>query len=114
MADAATADRASGVRPLPSDASIIPPVRNVVLFPGLVSPITINRPVSITAAQQAVREQRQVGILLQRDPAASADPKPADMHRFGTVANLVRYITAPDGAHHLICQGDQRFQIMEF
>ena len=36
------------------------------------------------------------------------------MHRIGTVANLVRYITAPDGAHHLVCQGDQRFQIIEF
>jgi ATP-dependent Lon protease len=67
----------------------------------------------VTAAQQAVRDQRQVGILLQRD-AELPDPAPIDMHRMGTVATIVRYITAPDGAHHLICQGEQRFQIVEF
>ncbi len=98
---------------LPSDGLIIVPVRNTVLFPGMVLPISVGRPGSIAAAQQAVREQRQVGILMQRDQAQE-DPQPADLYRVGTVANLVRYVTAPDGNHHLICQGDQRFQIMEF
>jgi ATP-dependent Lon protease len=98
---------------LPSDALIIVPVRNTVLFPGMVLPISVGRPGSIAAAQQAVREQRQVGILMQRDQAQE-DPRPTDLYRVGTVANLVRYVTAPDGNHHLICQGDQRFQIMEF
>ncbi|MGZ5023115.1 MAG: endopeptidase La, partial [Chthoniobacterales bacterium] len=64
-------------------------------------------------AQQALREQRQIGILMQRD-SENADPAPIDMHRLGTIANIVRYITAADGAHHLICQGEQRFQIIEF
>jgi ATP-dependent Lon protease len=99
--------------PLPPDALIIVPVRNTVLFPGLVMPITVGRAKSIAAAQQAVREQRQVGILLQRD-AETNDPSGIDMHRMGTVANVVRYITAADGAHHVICQGEQRFQILEF
>ena len=99
--------------PLPSDALIILPVRNTVLFPGLVLPITVGRPGSVAAAQQAVREQRQVGILMQRD-AEVADPSPADMHRIGTIASLVRYVTGPDGSHHLVCQGDQRFEILEF
>jgi ATP-dependent Lon protease len=99
--------------PLPPDALIIVPVRNTVLFPGHVLPITIGRPRSIAAAQQAVRDERQVGILMQRD-AEVADPTPIDMHRMGTVANVVRYLTAPDGTHHLVCQGDQRFQITEF
>jgi ATP-dependent Lon protease len=98
--------------PLPTDALIVVPVRNMVLFPGLVLPITVGRPQSVAAAQQAVREQRQVGILMQRTDAA--EPTPADMHRFGTVANVVRYLTAPDGTNHLICQGDQRFKILEF
>ena len=57
--------------PLPPDALIIVPVRNTVLFPGHVLPITIGRQRSIAAAQQAVREQRQVGILMQRFDAAS-------------------------------------------
>jgi ATP-dependent Lon protease len=99
--------------PLPPDALIIVPVRNTVLFPGLVLPITLGRPKSVAAAQQAVRDQRQVGILLQRDPEI-ADPTPIDMHRMGTIANIVRYITAPDGSHHLVCQGEQRFQVVEY
>jgi ATP-dependent Lon protease len=99
--------------PLPPDALIIVPVRNTVLFPGLVLPITLGRPKSVAAAQQAVRDQRQVGILLQR-AADVNDPAGIDMHRMGTVANIVRYLTAPDGTNHLVCQGEQRFQIVEY
>jgi ATP-dependent Lon protease len=99
--------------PIPADALIILPVRNMVLFPGVVMPITIGRPKSIAAAQQAVREQRPVGILLQRDADAS-DPGPDDLYRVGTVANIVRYITAPDDTHHIVCQGVQRFRVLDF
>jgi len=103
----------ASARPVPPDALIIVPVRNAVLFPGHVLPITIGRPRSIAAAQQALRDQRQVGILMQRN-AEVDDPMPIDMHRMGTVANVVRYLTAPDGSHHLVCQGDQRFQVTDF
>jgi ATP-dependent Lon protease len=99
--------------PLPADAMIIVPVRNFVLFPGMVMPVSIGRPRSVAAAQQAVREQRQVGILKQRDAEVS-EPTAIDMHRIGTVANVVRFITDPQGAHHLVCQGEQRFQVVEF
>ena len=104
---------AGALPPLPADALIIVPVRSTVLFPGLVLPITLGRPKSIAAAQQAVRDQRQVGILMQRD-AEVADPSAIDMHRMGTIANIVRYLTAPDGTNHLVCQGEQRFQIVEY
>jgi ATP-dependent Lon protease len=109
----ATVDKAAGAPPLPSDALVIVPVRNFVLFPGVVMPVSIGRARSVAAAQQAIREQRPIGILMQRDPATE-DPRPLDLHRMGTIANVARYITAPDGGHHLICQGDQRFQIIEF
>ncbi len=99
--------------PLPDDAIIIVPVRNFVLFPGMVMPVTVGRPKSIAAAQQAVREQRPVGILKQRDPDVN-EPAALDMHRMGTVANVVRFITDPNGAHHLVCQGEERFQVVEF
>jgi ATP-dependent Lon protease len=99
--------------PLPSDALIIVPVRGTVLFPGLVLPFSVVRPGSVAAAQQAVREQRQIGIVMQRDPERS-EPAPADMHRVGTLANVMRYVTAPDGVHHIVCQGEQRFQVTEF
>ena len=109
----ANVDKAAGALPLPSDALVILPVRNFVLFPGVVMPVSIGRTRSVAAAQQAIREQRPIGILMQRDPTTE-DPLPLDMHRMGTIANVARYITAPDGGHHLICQGDQRFQIVEF
>lgn len=99
--------------PLPPDATIIVPVRNTVLFPGMIAPIVIGRPSSIAAAQQAVREERPIGILMQRD-AQVTEPGPADMHRVGTLANIVRYMTAADGTHHIICQGVQRIRILDF
>jgi ATP-dependent Lon protease len=98
---------------IPQDALIIVPVRNTVLLPGVVIPITIGRPKSIAAAQQAVREQRPIGILLQRDPELN-EPGPDDLYRVGTMANIVRYITAPDDSHHLVCQGVQRIRILDY
>src|SRR5271169_6491480 len=99
--------------PLPPDALIIVPVRGMVLFPGVVLPVTLSRPRSVLAAQRAVKEQRPIGIVMQRN-AAAEDPLPIDLHRMGTVANIVRYITAPDGTHHLICQGEQRFRVVDY
>ncbi|WP_281024215.1 endopeptidase La [Methylocystis hirsuta] len=98
---------------MPPDAIIIIPLRSAVLFPGHMAPITVGRERSVAAAQQAVRDQRQIGLLMQRNSEV-AEPTPIDMHRVGAIANIVRYITGPDGAHHLVCQGDQRFQIIEF
>jgi len=99
--------------PIPGDALIIVPVRNMVLFPGVVAPVTIGRPKSIAAAQQALREQRPIGILLQRDAEVS-DPGPDDLNRICTVANIVRYITGPDESHHIVCQGVQRARVLDF
>ena len=98
---------------LPSDALILVPVRKVVLFPGLILPITIGRQKSIAAVQQAVREERQIGIVLQRDPENN-DPGPDDLYRIGTLANIVRYLAAPDGSHHIVVQGVQRIRILDF
>ncbi len=111
--DDAPARAPTGHAPIPPDAIAIVPVRNLVLFPGLVLPITVGRKKSAMAAQHALREQQQVGILLQRDPEQT-DPAPLDMHRIGAIANIVRFITAADGSHHLVCQGEQRFQVLEF
>ena len=98
---------------IPTDALIIISVRNTVLFPGMIAPITLGRPQAVSAAQQAVREQRQIGILLQRD-AELNEPGPNDLHRIGTVANIVRYLTGPDDNHHIVCQGIQRIRVLDF
>ncbi len=95
------------------DTLIILPVRDTVLFPGTVFPIALGRAGSIAAAQQAVREEKQIGILMQRD-AAKAEPSAGDFHSFGTVANVLRYISTPDGQHHVVVQGEARFQVEEF
>ncbi|SDT54938.1 endopeptidase La [Bradyrhizobium canariense] len=108
----ATKPGADAVR-IPDDALIIVPVRNTVLFPGTVAPITVTQPKSIAAAQQALREQRPIGIVLQRN-ADVEDPGPDDLNRICTIANIVRYITAPDETHHIICQGVQRARVLDF
>src|SRR6201998_1884570 len=98
---------------IPDDALIIVPGRNIVLFPGVIAPITIARAKSIAAAQQALREQRPVGILLQRSEDID-DPGPSDLHRVCTIANIVRYITGHDETHHVICQGVSRARVLDF
>jgi len=110
---AAPTDTAQPLPELPADAMIIVPVRNFVMFPDVVLPLTLGRPASTAAAQAAVRESRPVGVLTQRDPETK-DPGPIDMHRIGTVANVLRYITGPDETNHLIVQGESRFRVLEF
>ena len=100
-------------RPLPDDALIIVPVRNVVLFPGMVVPLVVDRERSRAAVQEAVRLQRPLGILLQSRRDAD-QPGPDDLHWVGTTATVLRYVTAPDGSHHVICQGVQRFRALQF
>lgn len=98
---------------LPEDVIIILPVRGVVLFPDVVLPLTIGRRRSILAAQEAVKSNSPLGVIQQRDPQQDL-PGPEDLHAVGTVANVLRYVTSPDGTHHIICQGLRRFRIREF
>jgi ATP-dependent Lon protease len=104
------------------DVLIILPVSNTVLFPGVVLPITVTGHSALAAAQEAVRTQRRVGLLLQTDPGTDASGTPAaggaadpgHTHRVGTAASIVRFITAPDGTHHLIAQGEERFTVLDY
>ena len=109
----ATRDAADAAISIPDDAMIIVPVRNVVLFPGMIMPLTIGRKDTIAAAQQALKMERPVGILLQNDPEVEA-PGPDDLRLIGTVAGILRYVTMPDGAHVIVCQGQQRFRTTEY
>jgi ATP-dependent Lon protease len=97
---------------LPDDMLIILPVRNLVLFPGVIIPVAIKREKTVAGAQEAVRVEGQVGFLLQKD-AEKDDPSFDDLHRIGTAATIVRYVTAPDGTHHLVCQGERRFRMLD-
>jgi ATP-dependent Lon protease len=108
-----TPRREAPSRPIPEDAVIIVPVRNVVLFPGMVFPLTVGRERSRAAAQEAVRSQGPLGVLLQSKPEVE-EPGPDDLHWIGTTATVLRYITAPDGSHHAICKGMKRFRVLQF
>ena len=97
----------------PKEALIILPVRSAVLFPGMMLPLTIGRASSVAAVQEAVRGERSIGVVLQVDPAVD-DPIPDHLYRVGTIAEILRYVTAPDGTHHAICRGVRRFRTLDF
>lgn len=85
----------------------------MVLFPGVVAPVTVGRQQSIAAAQNAIRTEKPLGFVLQRDETTE-EPTGLDLHRVGTVGTVLRYLTAPDGTHHVVTQGQQRFRILEY
>ena len=98
---------------VPEDALVIIPVRNMVLFPGMIVPIAIGRETSIAAAQYAIRAERPIGIVLQNNPEVDV-PGPDDLAPMGTIASILRLVTTPDGTHHIVCQGQQRFSVLGY
>ena len=98
---------------LPPDHYYVVPVRNMVLFPGVVLPLMIGRPRSVQAIQRAVEEEARVLLLLQREEAVES-PGEEDLFRVGTLSEVVRYIADDDGRHHAICQGQERARVVEF
>jgi ATP-dependent Lon protease len=102
----------AGTAPL-EDVLIILPVRNMVLFPQLVLPLSIKRERAVAAAQEAVKSGRKIGLLMQKQ-ADEDEPGTDGLQRVGTIASIVRYVTAPDGTHHLICHGEQRFRVLDY
>ena len=85
----------------------------MVLFPGVILPISIGRPASVRAIQAAVQSGRPVGVILQSNPNADS-PGVQDLHTVGTQIDILRYVTAPDGSHHVVAQGTSRFRIKKF
>ena len=97
---------------MPDDVLIILPVRNTVVFPGAVIPLTIGRKISITAAEEANRSGRKIGLIMQRDPTID-EPGASDLYQVGTIARIVRYFTSRDGTQHVVCQGERRFRTLD-
>jgi len=105
--------KVAALKPLPADAIMLVPMRNTVLFPGVLSPVTVGRPGSVAAAKEAVRATKPVGFLLQRD-AERNDVGPSDLYWVGTAGSVVRHLAGSEGAHHLVVQGQSRFRVLEF
>jgi len=83
-------------------------LKNTVLFPGVVIPITVGRDKSIKAIQKADRSDKFVGVLTQKD-MESEDPLPNELHSVGTVAKIMKLLKMPDGSTTVILQGRKRF-----
>jgi ATP-dependent Lon protease len=96
---------------VPSELTLLP-LRNTVLFPGVVLPITVGRDKSIRAVNEAYTGDRYIGVVAQKDPAVE-DPGGADLETVGTVARIVKQIKMPDGGITIIIQGKARFSITE-
>ena len=88
------------------------PLRNTVLFPGVVLPITVGRDKSIKAVNDVYKLDKLIGVLAQKD-ANIEEPAPGDLCSIGTVAKIVKLIKMPDGGTTIIIQGKKRFELLE-
>lgn len=96
---------------LPEDLPVLP-IRNTVLFPGVVLPITVGRTKSIKLVKKAYRGDRIIGVLAQKN-TKTEEPKFKDLHIVGTIAKILKMIVLPDGNTTIIIQGQKRFKITE-
>ncbi|MBI2282308.1 MAG: endopeptidase La [Bacteroidetes bacterium] len=94
------------------DSLPILPLRNTVLFPGVVLPITVGRDKSIKAVNDAYKLDKLIGVVAQKD-ANVEEPEPKDLCSIGTVARIVKLIKMPDGGTTIIIQGKKRFELLE-
>ena len=88
------------------------PLRNTVLYPGVVIPITVGRDKSIKAVKESYKADKIIGVVAQKD-ANVEDPEVKDINRIGTIAKIVRMLKIPDGSTTVIIQGKSRFKINE-
>src|SRR6266404_9034031 len=94
---------------IPKEIPILP-LRNTVLFPGVVLPITVGRDKSIKAVTDAYRGDKLIGVVAQKDSNVE-DPAVKDLEFVGTIARIVKLIKMPDGGTTIIIQGKNRFLI---
>ena len=92
---------------IPKNISILP-LRNTVLFPGVVIPITVSRDRSIKLINNAYKKKIVIGVLAQNNPDIE-EPKAVDLNQVGTAAKILRLFKMPDGNLTVIIQGQKRF-----
>src|SRR5215467_12484590 len=94
---------------VPKELPVLP-LRNTVLFPGVVLPITVGRDKSIKAVNDAYKTDKLIGVLAQKDSNIE-DPTVSDLEDVGTVARIIKLIKMPDGGTTVILQGKRRFKV---
>lgn len=96
---------------VPENLPILP-LRNTVLFPGVVIPITVGRDKSIQLVREAYNKKKPVGVIAQKDSEIE-DPAPKDLFEVGTIASIMKVLQMPDGNTTVIIQGKKRFKLEE-
>ncbi len=96
-----------------SDQLPILPIRNIVLFPGMVIPITVSRQKSVRLVKKAYKGDRTIGVLVQANNSKE-EPTPDDLYKIGTVAHIVKMFVLPGGNTTIIVQGRKRFEVSEY
>jgi ATP-dependent Lon protease len=104
-------DDANDEQVIPAELPLLP-LRNTVLFPGVVIPITVGRDKSIKAVNDAYKADKLVGVVSQKDSLVE-EPTVSDLVDIGTVAKIIKLIKMPDGGTTVIIQGKKRFKIDE-
>lgn len=89
------------------------PLKNTVLFPGVVIPITVGRDRSLALVKQAYETHRTIGIITQKKKDQE-DPEPQDLYEIGTVAQIIKLIKMPDGSKSIVIQGKSVFKIKQY
>jgi ATP-dependent Lon protease len=89
------------------------PLRNTVMFPGVVLPITVGRQKSLQLIQEVYRGNRLIGTIAQKDGSVD-DPEQGDLYQIGTIAQVLKILEMPDGTTSVIIQGKRRFEIREY
>jgi len=96
---------------LPDSLPILP-LRNTVLFPGVVIPITVGRDKSIKLVKDAYASDKTIGVIAQKDQNIE-DPNFEHLNKIGTVARILKMLRMPDGNTTIIIQGKQKFELQE-
>ncbi|MDB5278223.1 MAG: ATP-dependent protease La [Ferruginibacter sp.] len=96
---------------IPAELPLLP-LRNTVLFPGIVLPITVGRDKSIKAVTDAYKADKLIGVIAQKDSTVE-EPTVSDLEEIGTVAKIAKMIKMPDGGTTIIIQGKRRFKVEE-
>ena len=89
------------------------PIRNIVLFPGMVIPITVSRQKSVRLVKKAYKGDRTIGVLAQANHSKE-EPLPEDLYKIGTVGHIVKMFVLPGGNTTIIVQGRKRFEVREY
>jgi ATP-dependent Lon protease len=102
----------TGKHKIPDELPILP-VKNTVLFPGVVIPITVSRQKSVRLVKKAYRGNRIIGVIAQSN-TGKEEPGTEDLYRIGTVAHILKMLVLPDGNTTIIIQGKKRFEVLDY